>query len=109
MSTGSSTSASVRAELNTAGTYYFQIRPGTSAVGSYSYRLRDLGVKQAPFMVLIGATMPSILAEISFITNRREAALLKSPAYRQAIAEALFNGVSRYQRSLKAAQSVASQ
>jgi N-acetylmuramoyl-L-alanine amidase len=60
--------------------------------------------------VLIGATMPSILAEISFLTNGPEAALLRGGAYRQQIAEALFNGVMRYQRSLKAAaQTVASQ
>jgi N-acetylmuramoyl-L-alanine amidase len=71
---------------------------------------KDLGVKQAPFMVLIGATMPSILAEVSFITNRQEAALLRSSAYRQQIAAALFNGVMRYQKSLKAAaQTFASQ
>jgi N-acetylmuramoyl-L-alanine amidase len=70
---------------------------------------RNLGVKQAPFMVLIGATMPSVLAEISFITNRQEAALLKTPSYRQAIAEALFTGISKYQRSLKASQTVAAQ
>jgi N-acetylmuramoyl-L-alanine amidase len=72
--------------------------------------VKDLGVKQAPFMVLIGATMPSILAEISFLTNHQEAALLRGGTYRQQIAEALFNGVMRYQRSLKAAtQTVASQ
>ena len=72
--------------------------------------VKDLGVKQAPFMVLIGATMPSILAEVSFLTNRQEATLLRGGAYRQQIAEALFNGVMRYQRSLKAAtQTVASQ
>ena len=72
--------------------------------------VKDLGVKQAPFMVLIGATMPSILAEISFLTNGQEAALLRGGAYRQQITEALFNGVMRYQRSLKAAaQTVASQ
>ena len=70
---------------------------------------RNLGVKQAPFVVLIGATMPSVLAEISFITNRQEATLLKQQGYRQAIAEALFNGISKYQRSLKSAASVASQ
>ena len=39
--------------------------------------LRDLGVKQAPFVVLIGAQMPSVLAEISFLTNKSEASLLK--------------------------------
>jgi N-acetylmuramoyl-L-alanine amidase len=70
---------------------------------------RNLGVKQAPFMVLIGATMPSVLAEISFLTNRQEAALLKTERYRQAIADALFTGISKYQRSLKAGQSVAAQ
>jgi N-acetylmuramoyl-L-alanine amidase len=70
---------------------------------------RSLGVKQAPFVVLIGATMPSVLAEISFLTNRQEATLLRTPAYRQAIAEALFNGISKYQRSLKAAETVAAQ
>jgi N-acetylmuramoyl-L-alanine amidase len=70
---------------------------------------KSLGVKQAPFMVLIGATMPSVLAEISFITNRQEAGLLRTAAYKQAIAEALFNGISKYQKSLKAAATVAAQ
>ena len=70
---------------------------------------RSLGVKQAPFMVLIGATMPSVLAEISFLTNRQEGALLRKPSYRQAVAEALLDGISKYQRSLKASQTVASQ
>jgi N-acetylmuramoyl-L-alanine amidase len=71
---------------------------------------RDLGVKQAPFTVLVGATMPSVLAEISFLTNHQEATLLRGSAYRQQIAEALFNGVMKYQRSLKgAAQTVSSQ
>jgi N-acetylmuramoyl-L-alanine amidase len=69
---------------------------------------RSLGVKQAPFMVLIGATMPSVLAEISFLTNRQEAALLKTQAYRQQVAEALLTGVMKYQKSLKT-QTLASQ
>lgn len=63
--------------------------------------LRDLGVKQAPFVVLIGAGMPSVLAEISFVTNKQEGALLKTGAYRQHIAEALQDAVVRYQQSLK--------
>lgn len=70
---------------------------------------RSLGVKQAPFMVLIGATMPSILAEISFITNRDEGALLKTDKYRQQIAEALFAGIMRYQQSLKHGPALVSQ
>jgi N-acetylmuramoyl-L-alanine amidase len=69
--------------------------------------LRNLGVKQAPFMVLVGATMPSVLAEISFITNRQDAALLKTDKYRQQIAEALLAGVKRYQQSLKRMPAIA--
>jgi len=69
--------------------------------------LRNLGVKQAPFMVLIGATMPSILAEVSFITNRQDAVLLKTDKYRQQIAEALYNGVLKYQQSLKRVPAIA--
>jgi len=65
--------------------------------------LKDLGVKQAPFVVLIGATMPSVLAEISFVTNPQEGRLLKGNAYRQRIAESLFNAIRKYQTSLKAA------
>jgi len=62
--------------------------------------LRDLGVKQAPFVVLIGAAMPSVLTEVSFITNDREARLLKGDTYRQRIAEALFAAIQKYQASL---------
>ena len=71
--------------------------------------LRDLGVKQAPFVVLIGAAMPSVLAEISFVTNPQEAKLLKGNPYRQRIAESLFNAIRKYQSSLKNATSVALQ
>ena len=70
--------------------------------------LKDLGVKQAPFVVLIGAAMPSVLAEISFVTNPQESKLLKATAYRQRIAEALYGAVRRYQTSLKV-QTVAHQ
>jgi N-acetylmuramoyl-L-alanine amidase len=69
--------------------------------------LRDLGVKQAPFVVLIGAGMPSVLAEISFVTNKQEGQLLKTGAYRQSIAEALRDAVLGYQRSLKAKNAIA--
>jgi N-acetylmuramoyl-L-alanine amidase len=71
--------------------------------------IRDLGVKQAPFVVLIGAAMPSVLAEISFVTNPQEAKLLKGNAYRQRIADALFNAIRKYRTSLKNATSVAQQ
>jgi N-acetylmuramoyl-L-alanine amidase len=51
--------------------------------------------------------MPSVLAEISFVTNKSEAQLLKSAAYRQHIAEALLDAVLRYQRSLKKPHAIA--
>jgi N-acetylmuramoyl-L-alanine amidase len=71
-------------------------------------QLKDLGVKQAPFVVLIGAGMPSVLAEISFVTHKQEAQLLKTAAYRQHIAEALMEAVLKYQQSLKKPRAVAS-
>jgi len=52
-------------------------------------------------VVLIGAQMPSVLAEMSFVTNKQDAALLKTAAYRQKIAEALFEAIVQYQQSLK--------
>jgi N-acetylmuramoyl-L-alanine amidase len=58
--------------------------------------LHDRGVKKAPFVVLIGANMPSILAEISFLTNPGDASELRSAAYRERIAESLYRGVARY-------------
>ncbi|MEZ5418715.1 MAG: N-acetylmuramoyl-L-alanine amidase [Vicinamibacterales bacterium] len=70
--------------------------------------IRNRGVKKAPFVVLIGAQMPSVLAEIGFITNRQEVALLKTPAYRQRVAESLRAAVVQYQRSLKRDSAVAS-
>jgi len=78
-------------------------------LGASNKQIRDLGVRQAPFVVLIGAGMPSILAEISFLTHQQEGKLLKTPAYRQTIAEALFAGVQEYQRSLKAVKTAARQ
>ena len=62
---------------------------------------KNLGVKQAPFMVLIGATMPSVLVEVSFMTNRNEATLLRSDSHRRHLADALRAGIMSYQRSLK--------
>jgi N-acetylmuramoyl-L-alanine amidase len=61
---------------------------------------KNRGVKKAPFVVLIGATMPSILAEIGFVSNSREEGLLKRPDHRQKLAEALYRGLSRYAETL---------
>ena len=63
---------------------------------SRSPGLKDRGVKKAPFIVLIGANMPSILAEISFVSNPTDERKLKTPEYRQKIAESLYRGVAKY-------------
>jgi N-acetylmuramoyl-L-alanine amidase len=62
--------------------------------------LRDRGVKKAPFVVLIGANMPSILAEISFLTNPDDATELRDPQYRERIADSLYRGVAKYVNGL---------
>jgi N-acetylmuramoyl-L-alanine amidase len=51
--------------------------------------------------------MPSVLAEISFLSNRNEGSLLRTPAYRQRIAEALADAIMQYQGSLKKVASLA--
>jgi len=63
-------------------------------------RARDRGVRKAPFVVLIGATMPSVLAEIGFVSNPQDERQLKRPETRQKIAEALYKGLSQYAATL---------
>lgn len=61
---------------------------------------RNRGVKKAPFVVLIGASMPSILAELGFVTNAREEGQMKRSEYRDRLAEALYQGVADYAATL---------
>jgi N-acetylmuramoyl-L-alanine amidase len=62
--------------------------------------LRNRGVKKAPFVVLIGANMPSILAEISFVTNPDTAEKLETPEYRERVAESLYKGIAVYAQGI---------
>jgi len=57
---------------------------------------KNRGVRKAPFVVLIGANMPSVLAEISFLSNPADEQLLKRPDARQRVAEGLYQGVASY-------------
>lgn len=61
---------------------------------------KNRGVKKAPFVVLIGARMPSVLVEIAFLSNPREERLLKQPEYRERLAEALYRGLFDYASTL---------
>ena len=67
-------------------------------------RTRDRGVRRAPFVVLIGATMPSILAEIGFVSNPHDERLMRRNEQRERIAEALLKGVMQYANSLSHTQ-----
>jgi N-acetylmuramoyl-L-alanine amidase len=69
----------------------------------------DRGVKQAPFVVLIGANMPSILAEVCFISNPQDEKNVKTGDIRQAIAESLFEGVRSYAESLSGTKTARAQ
>jgi N-acetylmuramoyl-L-alanine amidase len=62
--------------------------------------LKNRGIKKAPFVVLIGANMPSILTEISFVTNPKDASQLETPDYRERVAESLYKGVAKYASGL---------
>ena len=71
-----------------------------SGLALKSPAIRDRGVKKAPFIVLIGANMPSILAEISFVSNPTDEHRLATSEYRQRIAESLYRGISKYVNGL---------
>ena len=62
--------------------------------------VKNRGVRKAPFVVLIGAGMPSILTEISFLSNPADEKLLKQPEQRQKVAEGLFQGISSYLQNM---------
>jgi N-acetylmuramoyl-L-alanine amidase len=60
----------------------------------------DLGVKGGPFWVLIGTEMPSVLVEVSHLSNPKEEAALRTETYREAVALGLFRGIIEYVKSL---------
>lgn len=62
--------------------------------------VEDLGVKKAPFYVLVGAQMPSALIEASFLSSKTEAERLRTPAYRNAIAAGVYLGMTSFVQSL---------
>jgi N-acetylmuramoyl-L-alanine amidase len=63
-------------------------------------QIKNRGVRKAPFVVLIGADMPSILTEISFLSNPADEKLLKQPEQRQRVAEGIYQGVAGYLQNL---------
>lgn len=77
------------------------IQTGTlSHLKKNGQRIHDGGVKGAPFHVLAGSTMPSVLVEVGYCTNKAEARRLLDPKYRQALAQGIANGIHSYARRL---------
>ena len=66
--------------------------------------IRDRGIKESAFAVLTGTTMPAILTEISFVSSPADEHNLRSEAYRQQIAEALYKGIARYEQTAQHAK-----
>jgi N-acetylmuramoyl-L-alanine amidase len=58
--------------------------------------IKNKGVKQAPFYVLLGAQMPSILVETSFISHKRECERLNNPVYQEHLCDAIVSGIRKY-------------
>jgi N-acetylmuramoyl-L-alanine amidase len=58
--------------------------------------IRDLGVKKAPFFVLVGAHMPCVLVELFFIDNKSDAKLLAEESFRQVLAQGIVRGIERF-------------
>lgn len=84
---------------------YSKLEESVSLAGSVQSNLvksvnaskkQNLGVKQAPFYVLVGATMPAILVETGFISNSEDASKLKSSAYRKKVAKGIYEGLKEY-------------
>ncbi|MGH1365515.1 MAG: N-acetylmuramoyl-L-alanine amidase family protein [Calditrichia bacterium] len=68
-----------------------------------SLNMKNRGVKQAPFWVMVGASMPSILVEMGFITNKHESKILKTASHQQKIAEGIFTGLSGFKKDYESA------
>jgi N-acetylmuramoyl-L-alanine amidase len=73
----------------------------TRKIGAKYQGVRNLGVKQGPFYVLVGATMPSILVETAFISNPQEETRLSDTAYQDCTADGILEGIKAYIASLK--------
>jgi N-acetylmuramoyl-L-alanine amidase len=71
-----------------------------TSLHTHNPSLVNRGVKMAPFAVLIDTEMPAILAEVACLSNAEEAQLLATAQYRQAIAQALLQGIRVYAQAL---------
>ncbi len=90
----------MREKLDESREFAGRVQRSLSPVSPAPAAAKNRGVKRAPFVVLIGARMPAILAEIGFISNTKEEAMMKRPDYRQKLAEALYRGIAQYAETM---------
>jgi N-acetylmuramoyl-L-alanine amidase len=91
----------LRAKLDESREFALRIQNSLhTAAAKQNKEAKDRGVKKAPFVVLIGADMPSVLAEIGFLSNSRDESLLKSDEHRDRLAEALYQAIAGYAETL---------
>ena len=81
-------------------------RAVVSRLGADYERVDDLGVKEGPFYVLVGAYMPCVLVEVSFLTNALDGARLGTAEYRSALADGIHEGIRRYIAQTKLAKTL---
>ena len=67
-------------------------------LSSHYSGIRDFGIKHAPFYVIMGTSMPAVLTEVNFLSNRKDAALMAQGRYRQRVAQGLYRGIISYDR-----------
>ncbi|WP_243373486.1 N-acetylmuramoyl-L-alanine amidase [Geotalea sp. SG265] len=88
-------------KLNDSAHLADEVQKAAYGKANAQFPLKNLGVKQGPFYVLVGATMPSILVETAFLSNEREEERLKDPRYQEAVAEGITAGIKGYISTLK--------
>src|SRR5690242_2013624 len=87
-------------KINESREFASRLQTSLFTLTKASTATKNRGVKKAPFVVLIGAQMPSVLAEIGFLTNASDEALMRKNEHRQKIAEALYKGIASYADTL---------
>jgi len=92
------------AKINESSRLAVHVQASTNSRLKKKYsRIKDKGVKQAPFYVLLGAQMPAILIETSFISNKRECKRLTNPAYQDVLVQGIVDGIKKYIKEISPA------
>ena len=88
-------------KINESSRLAYEVQKGMFSQVNRRYKqVKNLGVKQAPFYVLIGAQMPAVLVETGFLTNRMERKRLLNKRYQESVAEGISDGVNAYIKSI---------